>query len=66
VLALAMYRAQLCPSGHYLPESGNAANEDRYAASARRCHACTAVARRAEALAENPQPGALLYGVERR
>jgi len=65
MLALAMFRGQSCPSGHWLPEAAAASAEGAYKAQATRCHACTAVAMEAERTRENPQSSALLYGVER-
>ena len=66
LLAYVAYKAQLCPSGHYLPESTDPAMEDQYAGRARRCHACHAVVAKAEAMKDNPYPQALLFGATRR
>jgi hypothetical protein len=56
------YKDNLCPSGHYLPQSADPANEGRYAGRNRRCHACTAVAEEMERLKDNPHSRALLFG----
>lgn len=64
MLALALYRAQLCPSGHWTPESTDPANEGRYRGRAIRCHACNATAIKADAAKESPHPTALLFGAE--
>lgn len=67
MLALLLYRSQLGPCGHYLPESTAANAEDRYdVGEPIRCHACTAVAVASAAAAGNPHPSALLFQPVRR
>jgi len=66
MLALHLYRSQLCPAGHWLPIAAAPANEDRYRGLNTRCHACTATSQEADRLKENPHPSALLYGAELR
>ena len=66
MLALYLYRSQLCPSGHWLPTAAAPANEDKYHGLNTRCHACTAVAQEATRLKDNPQPSALYFGAELR
>jgi hypothetical protein len=62
MLALALYEDQLCPSGHWLPESSAAENEDSYRGRNCRCHACTAVEAERARLKDNP-PG-LMFGAQ--
>lgn len=62
MLALALYRAQLCPSGHWLPESGAAANEYEYRGRNSRCHACVAIAGERDKFKDSPT--GLLVGAE--
>lgn len=64
MLALALYRAQQCPAGHWMPESADPGNESRYRGRAVRCHACTATATKVDAMKDNPHPTALLFGAE--
>jgi hypothetical protein len=64
MLALALYRDQCCPAGHWLVDSGAPENEGRYEGRALRCHACTAAGRKAETHKDSPQPMALLMGAE--
>jgi hypothetical protein len=66
MLALAVYEAQLCPSGHWLPQAADPSNEERYRGLNTRCHACTAVAQEVVRLQENPHPTALLFGAQLR
>lgn len=66
MLALAYYRAQCCPAGHYLPDSGGVANEDKFVATDERCHACTAVAQKAHSLMDAPSSSAIAYRVARK
>jgi len=66
VVALLSYRAQCCPSGHYLPTASAAESEFGFAAHARRCHMCTAVAVEANRVKDNPHPSAYLYRVAKR
>ena len=65
-LAYLAYQAQLCPSGHYLPESADIDNEYNYEGRSRRCHACTVMAAEAERLKGNAYPQALLFGATKR
>jgi hypothetical protein len=65
-LAYLAYQGQLCPSGHYLPESSDIANEFAYQGRSRRCHACTAMAVKADELRSNQHPQALLFGATKR
>ena len=64
MIALAVYRSQLCPSGHFLPESSAKANEGKYRSRNLRCHACTAASQGFEAIKNNPHPNAVLLGAE--
>ena len=66
MLALALYRSQVGPCGHYLPHTAADDAEERYhAPEPRRCHACTAIASRAKAYVEAPHSQALLFHAER-
>jgi hypothetical protein len=67
MLALAQYRDTLCPScGLPMQECMSAANEEKYVAEPRRCHATTARLIAAERYKDAPQAPALLFGVRRR
>ncbi len=67
MLALQHYRNGLCPScGLPREECMALANDGRFKATAMRCHATTARIIEAERYKDNPQPDALLYGVELR
>lgn len=66
-LALDLYESQVGPCGHYLPRTASADAEERYhSPEPNRCHACTAIAVRAESYVDSPQARALLFQAERR
>jgi len=64
MLALVLYEDQLCPSGHWLPESAAAENEYGYRGRSSRCHACATVAREAQKFMADPNPASLLVGAQ--
>lgn len=70
LLALAGYRASLCPCGCGLPAEQTLAHEDdgrRFVVSPpARCRARTALAQKQAEYQDSPQPEALLWSVERR
>ncbi|HEX6873683.1 MAG TPA: hypothetical protein VF163_21500 [Micromonosporaceae bacterium] len=66
MLALRLYRAQVGPCGHYLPDTTAAAAEERWVGSHIRCHACTAVRQTMDTYKDSPHPQALLFLAERR
>ena len=66
MLALAFYKAQVGPCGHFLPDTTAPDAEGGYRGVMRRCHACTAVEIEAVKYKRSPQPGAVLIGAERR
>jgi hypothetical protein len=65
MLALALYEEQLCPSGHWLPESAAREAEGKYRGRTSLCHACAAVAVEVKRLKDHETPAALLFGAER-
>jgi ribosomal protein S27AE len=68
MLALAAYRATLCPAcGGFLPDTTEAEAEDRYHCGPPHvCHRCVALDIATKSYVEDPHPSSLLFIPERR
>lgn len=69
ILALAEYRAGLCPGGcgYQLADTRGDANEDKFTVpTPSRCHACDALAIAQENFTKNPRPRAVMWHVTKR
>jgi hypothetical protein len=66
-MQLSLYEAQLCPEGHYIPESAAAdAEEDFESVVEGLCHACVAEHQAAKRWEDHKHPYALLVSTHRK